>query len=116
MLRHEEPSISSPETCSDEKIYCRSDPGMRGTRGDEIGQSWNGPLTPTIRGRGKKVEYSRMSRGRNGGMHESSTALLTRIGSTPTRLGGSHMSPRKGFGLIMSLKSHRTEGGPTDPH
>jgi hypothetical protein len=41
----------------------------------------------------KKVEYGRMSRGGIGGMPRSSTALLNRRGGTPTRPGGSHLSP-----------------------
>jgi hypothetical protein len=68
------------------------------------------------RGRVKKTEYSRMSRGGTGGMPESSTVLLTGRGSTSTRPGGSHPSPGKGSGLVMSLKSRGTEEGPTGPH
>jgi hypothetical protein len=45
-------------------------------------------------------------------MPGSSTTLLTRRGSTPTRFGGSHLSPRKGSGPIMSLGSRRTRGVP----
>jgi hypothetical protein len=87
-----------------------------GTRGNEIGLSWNKPISPTIRGRMKKDEYSRMSRGGTGGMPISSIVQLTGRGSTSTKLGGSHLSPRKGFGLVMSSKSRGTGERPTGPH
>jgi hypothetical protein len=61
------------------------DPGARGTRGDEIDQSWNGPISLAIRGRVKKTKFSRMSKGGIGGMPESSKALLTRRDSTSPR-------------------------------
>jgi hypothetical protein len=53
-----------------------------------------------------------MSKEGTGGMHGSSIALLTRRGSTSTRLGGSHLSTRKGSVLVMSLKTRGTEEGP----
>jgi hypothetical protein len=34
------------------------DPRTEGSRGKEIGLSWNGPISPTIQGRVKKAEYS----------------------------------------------------------
>jgi hypothetical protein len=87
----------------------------RGTR-KEVDLSWNGSISPTIRGRMKKVEYSRVSRGGTGGVPGSSVALLTGRGSAPTRSGGSHPSPGKGSGLVMSLKSRGTREGPTGPY
>jgi hypothetical protein len=75
---------------------------MRGSRGDEIGQSWNGPISLTILGRVKKTKYSRMSRGGTGGIPKSSTTLLIGRGSTSMRPGGPHPSPRKGYGLVIS--------------
>jgi hypothetical protein len=64
----------------------------------------------------EETEYSRMSRGVTGGMPGSSTTLLTGRGSTPTRPGGSHSSPRKGYGLVMSPKALGTEKSPMGPH
>lgn len=64
----------------------------------------------------KKTKYSGMSRGGIGGMPESSTALLTGSGRTLTRFVGACSSPRKGPGLVLSLKSRGTEEGPTGPH
>jgi hypothetical protein len=64
----------------------------------------------------KKIEYSRMSRGGNGGMPRSSTELLTGRGSTLMRPRGSHPSPRNGYGLVLSLKSRGTKEGPMGPH
>jgi hypothetical protein len=64
----------------------------------------------------KKTECSRMSRGGTIGMPKSSTALLTRRGSTLMRPGGSHLSPIKGSGLVMLLKSCGTEEGLVGPH
>jgi hypothetical protein len=60
--------------------------------------------------------HCRMSRGGTSGMPESPTILMTGRGSTPTRLRGSHPAPRKGSGLVMSLKSRWMEEGPTSPH
>jgi hypothetical protein len=57
-----------------------------------------------------------MSRGGTGGMHRSIFVLLTRRGSTTTTLGGSHLSPGKRSGLVMTLKSRGTGGGPTGLH
>jgi hypothetical protein len=88
------------------------DPRTKRTRGDGIGQSWNGPISPIIRGRVKKTDYSGMSRGRTGGMPELSALLLMGRGSTPTRPGGTHLSLGKGSRLVLSLKSHGTEEGP----
>jgi hypothetical protein len=92
------------------------DPRTRGTRSDGIGQSWNGPISPTIRGRVKKTEYSGMSRGGTSRMPKSSITLLSRRGSTRMGLGGSHLSPIKGSGLVMLLKSCGTEEGLVGPH
>jgi hypothetical protein len=64
----------------------------------------------------KEVEYSKMSRGRIGGMPRSSTALLSGRGGTLMRPGGSHFVPRKGSNLFMSLKSHGMGEYPTDRH
>jgi hypothetical protein len=64
----------------------------------------------------KKVEYNRMSRRGTGGMPGLSTALLTGRGSTPMRPRGSHSSPGKGSGLVLSLESHGTGEGPTGLH
>jgi hypothetical protein len=49
-------------------------------------------------------------------MPESSIVLLTRSGSTPMRLGGSHPSRGRGSGLFMSLKYRGTEEGPMGLH
>jgi hypothetical protein len=57
-----------------------------------------------------------MSKGGTGWMPKSSTALLTGRGSTSTRPGGSHSSPRKESSIVMLLKSRGTEKGPTGPH
>jgi hypothetical protein len=82
----------------------------------KMGQSWDGPISPTIRGRVKKTNYIRMSKGGTGGMSELSTTLLTGRGSTRTRFEGSHSSPWKRSALVMLLKSRGTEKGPTGPH
>jgi hypothetical protein len=49
-------------------------------------------------------------------MPGSFAALLTRRGSTPMRLGGSHLSLGKGSGLVMSLKFRGMREGPTGLH
>jgi hypothetical protein len=49
-------------------------------------------------------------------MPRSSAPLLTGRGNTLTRHGGSHLSPRKGSDLVMSLKSCGMGEGPTSPH
>jgi hypothetical protein len=92
------------------------DPGTRRTRDDGIGQPRNGPISPIIRGRVKKTEYSRMSRGGTGGMPESFGVLLTGRGSTLTRSEGAQLSFGKESGLVLSLKSCGTEEGPTGLH
>jgi hypothetical protein len=92
------------------------DPRTRGTKRKEEGLSWNGSISLTIRGRIKKVQYSRVSRGGTSGVPGSSVALLTGKGSAPTRFVGSHLSHGKGFGLVTSLRSHGTRESPTGPH
>jgi hypothetical protein len=88
----------------------------RGNKRKEIDLSWNGSISPTIRGRMKKTEYSQVSRGGTGGVSGSSVALLADRGSAPTRSGGSRPSPGRGFSLAMSLKSRETREGPTGPN
>jgi hypothetical protein len=86
-----------------------------GTKREEIGLSWNGPISPTIQGRMKKVEYSRMSYGGTSGVPGLFVALLTSRGSASTRSRGSHLTPGKGFGLVKSLKSCGMWEGPKGP-
>jgi hypothetical protein len=89
---------------------------MRRTRGDGIGQSWNGPISPIICGGVKKIECSGMYRGGIGGMLEPSAALLTERARTLMRHGGDRLYPRKGLGLVLSVKSRGTKGGPIGSH
>jgi hypothetical protein len=92
------------------------DPGIRRTKRNEVGLSLNKSISPNIRGRTKKAQYSMMSRGRTGGMSGSSTALLSGGGSSLLRLEGSRPSPREGSHLVMSLKSRGTGEGPIGSH
>jgi hypothetical protein len=92
------------------------DPKIEGSRGKEKGLSWNGPISPTIRGGEKKANYSYLPVGDAGGMPGSFVALLDRRGSRSMRSGGSHSSLGKGSGLVMSLGSRGTRGGPIGPH
>jgi hypothetical protein len=86
------------------------------TKRKELGLSWNGSISPTIRGQMKKVEYSLLFQGGLGGVSRSSAVLLTSRGSSSTRSRGSHLSPRRGSGLAMLLKSRGMREGPTGPH
>jgi hypothetical protein len=92
------------------------DPGIRRTKCNEVGLSLNKLISPNIRGRMKKAQYSMMSRGRTGGMSGSSTALLSGGGSLSLRPRGSPLSLGEGSDLVMLLKSRGTGEGPTGPH
>jgi hypothetical protein len=92
------------------------DLGTRRTKTNEIGLSWNRPISPTIQGRMKEAEYSMMSRGRTSGMPRSSVALLSGRGSLPLRSRGSRPSLGEVFDLVMSMKSLGRGRGPMDPH
>jgi hypothetical protein len=75
----------------------------RGNKREGIDLSWNRSISPSIRGRMEKAEYSRVSRGGTDGVPGSSVVLLAGRGSALTRSRGSHPSPGRGFGLVMSL-------------
>jgi hypothetical protein len=88
----------------------------RENRRKEIDMSWNGSISPIIRGQMKKTEYSQVSRGRTCGVFGLSVALLADRGSASMRSGGSLSSPARGFSLAMLLKSHEMMEGPRSPN
>jgi hypothetical protein len=90
--------------------------GARRTRIKETSLLWSGPISPTIQGRMKEVEYSRVSRGGVSRLPGSSAALLTDRGSALTRYWISPPSLGKGSCLVMWLKSHGTREVLMDPH
>jgi hypothetical protein len=62
-------------------IIGEEDLRTRGTKRKEVGLSWNGSISPTIRGRMKNAEYSLLSQGGPGGVSGSFAALLNGRGS-----------------------------------
>jgi hypothetical protein len=92
------------------------DPGTRGIRRKKVDLSWNGSLSPTIQGRMKKLEYTRLPRGVSGRVPESPIALLSGRRGALMRSGGSHPSPRRGSSLTMLLKSRGMREVPVSPH
>jgi hypothetical protein len=97
-------------------IVGEEDPRKRGTRRKKVDLSWNLSISPTIRGRMKKFEYSWLSLRGPGGVPVSPAMLLTGRGSALTRFRGSLLFPGRGSGLAMLVRSRGMREGSMGPH